>query len=743
MAEIGTAERWLPRALAGLSAAFLIAAVLYYAGRPVATDDVWWHLTLGRSFVSEGLWPESDPSLFTAHEEAPQLHSWLFGVAVYGLERAFGLAGLRVVHVLGVAGILWLAHSLFRRQSGSRVACFCALAVFVVMSWQRLFQLRPDLFSIPATFLVYRLLLEDGEPPSWRRVAAATGLLLVWANVHALFAVGPLLVVAALLGVALRALLARWAASRGERVVPPGRDGALARRIGLALAAGLLATLANPRGFAQHLTYFTGLGFAIKRPPDDFSPFFPFSWREASQSLLAWAATDLLLLLFFATAVWAFWRFARSPSARALRVFDPVLFGLGCAAFAAMFGAVRFLWMAVFPLLFLLRLSSLAASEPQAPLVRTARVLATALTVCLAVAFPSAGGFTARASNLPSNIRAYLGTPFALEKYDYQGVEFLRLVEAEGRLYNPYYMGGFLGYWLSPRLRVFIDGRSMDYPRAVFAEAFAIQREAGVSPGESFVDVLERRSVDWFFGRGFPFTASRIYTTSQLEGVPGWIPVSRSIRHGIYLRAHPRNQANLERIAAYYERQGVPFDSEGGLDVSEVIRARPDWAEANGLLPRCHSRLLEATTSSDPKRRFAALDTLAWTYALIGAYDEQVAADRRAAALRPGAPRPQRRLAFGLLKLGRWQEARDAVNRLLRLAPADPRSRYFAGAVGSSGDPVRRPAITRLPVMTLAERDQFLTRFSLAPCPREDDDSLARANLERAQRQLTREPRGS
>ncbi len=216
MPKLGAAEGWLLRALAGLSAAFLIGAVLYYSGRPVATDDGWWHLTLGRSFVSEGLWPESDPSLFTAHEEAPQLHSWLFGVSVYGLERAFGLGGLRIVHVLCVAGILWLAHSLFRRQSRSRVACFCALAFFVVMSWQRLFQLRPDLFSIPATFLLYRLLLEDGEPPSWRRAAAATGLLLVWANVHALFAVGPLLVVAALLGVALRALLGRWAVSRGE-----------------------------------------------------------------------------------------------------------------------------------------------------------------------------------------------------------------------------------------------------------------------------------------------------------------------------------------------------------------------------------------------------------------------------------------------------------------------------------------------------------------------------------------------
>jgi hypothetical protein len=101
------------------------------AGGPIKTADFWFHAKMGEVYLAEGPWPGADPLLHTAHERAPVQHEWLFGVAVHLLERAIGFPGLRVVHALAVAGILWLAWSIFRRESGSRVAACLAAAVFI------------------------------------------------------------------------------------------------------------------------------------------------------------------------------------------------------------------------------------------------------------------------------------------------------------------------------------------------------------------------------------------------------------------------------------------------------------------------------------------------------------------------------------------------------------------------------------------------------------------------------------
>jgi hypothetical protein len=154
--------------------------------------------------------------------------------------------------------------------------------------------------------------------------------------------------------------------------------------------------------------------------------------------------------------------------------------------------------------------------------------------------------------------------------------------------------------------------------------------------------------------------------------------VSRSLRHAIYLRENPRNRENLARIASYYAGEGVPFDTERGLDVGEVIRARPDWALAHGLLPRNHDALLAASRSEDAATRAGALEALALARALVGAYAEQIELDREAIALRPRAKAPRRRLVAGLLRLDRPQHARAVARELVAINPRDPRSRAFA-----------------------------------------------------------------
>jgi hypothetical protein len=554
------------------------------------------------------------------------------------------------------------------------------MAVFAVLAWYRLAQLRPELASISATLLLHHLLLDPEAPPSWRRVLAAVALLVVWANTHALFMVGPLLLGAALAGVVLRGLLAR-------RLGTPSSDDALrVRRLAAALGLGLLAALLNPRGVDQHLAFLAASrSGAIWVVLDEWARFDPFAWSNhaTAVSAVAWVTTDLLLAAFLLVGGRGIWRLLRRPSEATLREVEPVGLALGVAAMVAMLSSIRFLWMGFFPLLFLLRAGRAALARHPGAGPAAAWSLA-AGSLALALLFPLRGGFATVAARLPSDPLAYLATPYDGPSFFIEGVRFLEATGVEGKLFNSYAAGGFLCHRLGPRLRTGVDG-SMNYPREVHREYDAVNRQRGAQPFESDLDVLKRWGVDLFFGVGVPLGGRRsdetgLYTTANLERATGWIPVSRSFRHAIYLRRNEGNRENLRRIGAWYASQGVPFDPVRGFDPGAVIRVRPDWAVAHGLVPPRYPQLLEARSSPDPEQRFRALEALGLAYALVGAYSEQIEVDREAVALRPDAKAPLRRLVYGLLRLGHNEEALAAAERLRALDPDDPRSSQFVGA---------------------------------------------------------------
>jgi tetratricopeptide (TPR) repeat protein len=557
-------------------------------------------------------------------------------------------------------------------------------------------------------------------------VSASVALLLVWANVHSLFAIGPLLLMAALAGLALRAGLVRaagpGAADSGGGFAP---GAARARRVAVALGVGLLATLANPRGLEQHLTFFTSSrAAAIWSISDEWMHFDPFSWGHYGKAVspLAWFAVDALLAAFLLAAALGLLRFLWRRSAASLRAIDPVLLGLGLASIAALLVSIRFLWMSAFALLFVLRAAreGLAARPAAVGPVRWALAGA---AFALALFFPRLGGYQPLAANVPARPSEYLATPYVSGGFHEEGVRFLEQTRVEGNLFNAYPMGGFLGYWLAPRLRTFVDGRTEHYPAEVLREYFRINRQQRVRPGESSLDALDRRRVDFFFGVGLPLPGRRVYTTALLERAPGWLLVHRTLDHAIYLRANARNRENLRRIVAYYREEGVPFGSESGLDPMAVIRARPDWAASRGMIPPLYAEALAALGSPDPDAQFRSLDTLGWVYAFLGAYADQLEVDRQAVALRPEVKAARRRIVYGLLRLGRTGEAIDAARELVRLDPQDARSAAFeraarevaareaAGEVEGRARPPADAPINSLPLITTGEFQQCCADF--------------------------------
>jgi hypothetical protein len=673
----------LAAVIAGIGLAVVAVRLLHLVGGAVATDDLWWHLRLGEEYTAHGPWLESDPLLYTAVEGAPPPHAWLFGVALSAVDRSLGLQGLRLVHVAIVVLILGLAYWIFRRESGLRAPAFLATTVFLVLAADRLNRLRPDLFSISAALLLYLLLLQGDKPPSWRRVAASVLLVLVWANLHAAFAVGPLFLIAALCGLAVRIGLRRFKDASGressESGGPSPSEGHWIRAVAAALVLGLLAALLNPRGIEQHLSFLSSAsGSGIWEVADDWQAFHPFSWRQTRFTLTlgTWLTAGLVLLCFLSAGLYALLRFLREPSASALRASDPMLFALGFASLAAILVSQRFLWMCVFPLLCVLRVLCSVRDESS----RKALAWACALAcISLALAFPGARPLSAFA---PSRFLAYLQKPLS-DRYPAEGVRFLAETKVSGNLFGPYSTGGFFGYWLTPSVRTFVNG-TLNFPAEVVDDYLAVLNLSGVHPDECFRDVLDRGEVDFFFGIGIPDQSApglmRFYTTADLEGEPGWILVHRSLDHAIYLRLAERNGENLRRTASYYAGEGIAFDPKRGLDIGALLQERPDWAIRHRMLPKDYHRLLSASRHAERKVRYNALDRLGTVHLLLGDYETQLRFDRQAIALAPRREAPRRRQVYGLLRLGRGRDAFTAAVELARINPGNRAAAAFVRA---------------------------------------------------------------
>jgi hypothetical protein len=725
MWRVAERKLWrVPDLVALLALLCLVLLLLFLVGRPVATDDIWWHLALGERYAAQGLVLDADPLLHTA-ERPPSPAAWLFDVTVLGVERVFGFQGLRVFHVSLVLVTLVLAYSLFRRESGSRWLACLATGLLISVAWYRFMQLRPGLLTALGVLLLYRLLLED-EPASWRRVLVAAVLVGVWANLHAAFLVGPLLLFAALLGVAIREVMVRWARAGGDlEAAPAGVK--CASRLAVALVLCMLTSLLNPQGPGQHLAFLMPTPSPeLTRVADDWMRFDPLAFGDPRTRLgpLVWWIVDALLVLVPSLALWRGVQFLRRPSTQGLRAADPVLFGLAAASLVAMVAAIRFQWLIVLPLLFLLR----AGKRRPAATAASPRWCWTGALACAALvpAFTFCSGYSPKSFGIPANLSRYLDPPLSTGKYHAHAVWFLRDAGLEGRLWNEYFVGGFLGYWLTPRILCFVNG-TLNYPPEAGKDFAAIKQQRGVRPGESFLNVLDRRSVNLLFGVGMPSPRdprlTPLYSTPLLERAEGWKLVFRDLRTAVYLRDDAENRENLRRVQAYYAREDVPFDPERGLDPLEVVRKRPAWAVTHGMIPRDYATTMAAARASNRQLRAQALERLTGLYGVLGARAEQVESGEKLLRVQPTSKSARRWLVHGLLLLDRVDEAARYAEQLLRLDPQDARSRAFVDAVRRYRERVapRRQADARaapqrapeapvhlLPVLTRSEASRLL-----------------------------------
>ncbi len=198
--------------------------------QPLRDSDVWWHLALGRLIVAHGI-PAHEPFSFLTAANQWVGQQWLYEVLLAGLVGAGG-AGLASI-VMGAVAVIALvvaAGAVPRslRVPGPWLAVAILLSGFVM---GQLVGVRGQVLSLLGTAIVLYTLARWREG-RWHAVWVLPPLFLVWANLHAGFIVGLVIVALALLV---------------ARPLEPGVR--LARgQLGLALAAGVAATLVNPAG---------------------------------------------------------------------------------------------------------------------------------------------------------------------------------------------------------------------------------------------------------------------------------------------------------------------------------------------------------------------------------------------------------------------------------------------------------------------------------------------------------------
>lgn len=697
-----------------LSHLALLAAgglVLIAAGQPLLADDLWWHLALGREYSQAGPWIEQDPLLFTS-EGPPRPSSWLAEVGLHQLHLRIGFSGLRIVHVAILLGLLTLVWSLFRRASGSAAAASCATLLFATTSAYRLVQLRPHLLSIAAVLLLYRLLIEPERGPSSFRVALAFGVSIVWANVHAGFPLAPAILVTALAGTAV----AGWLSGRGLQAVVSQRS----QRLAVALGVVLLGTLANPEGIQGYLAHLSSSPDSVQLHwvIDEWLGMLPLRLPAARlpPSWLTWASVWGLSIGVVACALYGAreWRGKAAPASPV----DPALLALSVLALVAIMSAVRFTWLLVFPMLLVLR-----ASRGIAP----ARLAAgsSAVATAVALAFPVYGDWPMVSRIMPRSRGPYMQA-YPTAKYYGNAAWFIRDTNIEGRLFAPYATSGFLGYWLSPGVRTFVNG-TLNVPSAVM-EAYAAVQSGDPAGTESLVALLDRHEVDLFLGVGIPESSeagrSVQYTTALLERTPGWIPIFRNMRSAIYLRMGERNADNLSRVARYYEERGIPFDVEVGVDPQVVIRSAPNWARLNCVAPVDFAEMLGSARASVSRTsdRLVSLDGLASVYSVLGLYEKALGIDERILRSNPDHLRALRRHVWSNLRLNRMEDALNSAASLQERSTG-LLSRAIA-RVAEQGDASGDERVPRLRVFSRAQGRSILAQC-VAPEVRPPRDGSA------------------
>jgi len=231
-------HRFDTRRFAWIAGAAIIVLVL--AVQPFRDTDVWWHLALGKLITSSGI-PAGEPFSFLPAAHAWVGQQWLYEVMLADLVGAGGpgLASL-IMGIAAAAAVVLATLSLPRasRVSGPWLALAMVATGVVITGVVGVTSTVISVLGVALTLFVVTRWRDGRTNAVW----CLPPLFLVWANMDAGFAMGLLVLVAALL-----------------LIRPAESDPASRRRLGIAIAVSAVAALANPLGPGIYASVIAGV----------------------------------------------------------------------------------------------------------------------------------------------------------------------------------------------------------------------------------------------------------------------------------------------------------------------------------------------------------------------------------------------------------------------------------------------------------------------------------------------------
>src|SRR5829696_2405239 len=187
-----------------------VAFLLIFAGaaQPITDRDFWWHLKTGEYIVGTRAIPHTD--IFSSVRFGSEwiTHEWLSEVFIYGIFRALGFPGLIIVFALIITASFGISYLTCRtRVVPPVVAAFAVLlgAFATMLTWG----VRPQIFSLLLASIFLYVLDRHARGGRVGTLWWLVPLTILWANLHAGYALGPTLIFFTIVGLSLEPLLLR------------------------------------------------------------------------------------------------------------------------------------------------------------------------------------------------------------------------------------------------------------------------------------------------------------------------------------------------------------------------------------------------------------------------------------------------------------------------------------------------------------------------------------------------------
>lgn len=502
-----------------------------YATRPLLDPDLWWHLKNGQVMVETGGLLQSDPFTFTddgvvSPREALILKGyWLWEITAYGLYSLLGFNGIFLLNLLSVGAIAAvLIWQLQRQKAGNPPRALLLTASFFLLISTYPLE-RPQSFTLLFIVLLMVLLtrVREGGRLGWTLLL----LMLIWPQLHGGYVVGDLILICFAAGA----------------VIEYRCDLPRLRHILFWIGMSIAATLLNPNGglaFVELISFYnSGLMQGIRE--------YKSTWEQFQEGY-RWVAILWGLIAIYGISLW-----------RCRRFYWPELF---VALFLAYFSVKHTRNIGFFPLA-MLPLIGCHFKESGSHRARQLSLFLSPLLVALCAAFLiwySSGLWSGRKGSWP------------LESiYPEAAIEFLHESGLQGRMFNDYTYGGYLLWRLSPRIKVFIDGRGMD------AEVFAAWQKLSMA---STTWVLGRREYEVLLERyDIDYVIQPIYDgygniQPLMKGIldkPEWVPIYLDATVYILARVNAGNAGVINT----YRMNKDEFKTQLLLIVNYLCQASP------------------------------------------------------------------------------------------------------------------------------------------------------------------------